>query len=166
MQSIRKASRRLPVPAFVAAALAFGAMAMPPAHATNPFDESFAGGIRLIGLINNVDVEITVMEMIDPGAAKVRIRWALSNEDSSLADKRNGYCMRVKFPDEGWQEECFSETPASATTSPQVSTYYWGDMTIEFPHPGIFWVAAQVKMEYGTGGYTSWSSEHSEWLQY
>ena len=38
MQTIGKASRRLSVPAFVAAALMFGALAAAPAHATEPGD--------------------------------------------------------------------------------------------------------------------------------
>ena len=148
--------------AAAAASILFVAAGTGAAHATSVFDR--AAEVALA--ISNVNVAVTDMALVDPGAAKARIKWTLSNEDSSLADRRNGYCIRVKVGDGDWQEECVSETPASATTYPRVSTYYWGDMTIEFPRRGDFWTKVQVKMEYGTGGYTSWSSEVARRLTY
>ena len=147
-----------------AASVLFLAAGTGGAHATNPFGESFAEGLRLIAAIGNVTVDVTEISMVDMAAAEARIKWTLSNEDSSLAGIRNGYCMRVKFPDEDWQEECVSETPSSATTFPSATTYYWGDMTLEFPttQAAGYLVDVQVKMEYGTGGWTSWSDSHSE----
>ena len=148
--------------AAAAASILFLAAGTGAAHATSVFDRA----AEVAQAISNVGVAVTDMVLVDPGAAKARITWTLSNEDSSLADRRNGYCMRVKLPHGDWQEECVSETPASATTFPRVSTYYWGDMTIEFPHRGSYWTKVQVKMEYGTGGYTSWSSEVERQLTY
>ena len=150
-----------------AASILFLAAGTGAAHATSPFGESFAEGMRWIRLIGNVTVQVTEFELVDSGAGEARIKWNLSNEDASLADRRNGYCMRVSVADGAWQEKCVSGTPASATTNPpRVRTYYWGDMTIEFPASGGYWTRVQVKMEYGTGGYTSWSSEFTSHLRY
>ena len=164
-------SMRRNMRAAAAASILFLAAGTSPAHASNPFGEGFAEGIRWIGLIANVTVDVTEISMVDSETSKARIKWTLSNEDSSLADDRNGYCMRVKFPNEDWQEKCFSEAPSSATTFPVATTYYWGDMTLEFPSgAGVeaegYLVDVQARMEYGTGGWTSWSDSHSEIVKY
>ena len=109
--------------AAAAASILFLAAGTGPAHATSPFNEAAAEGFRLAGLIANVTVDVTEIAMIDPSQAEARIKWTLSNEDSDIADIRNGYCIRVKFPDEDWQEECSSDEPSSATTFPRATTY-------------------------------------------
>ena len=154
--------------AAAAASILFLAAGTGAAQAQNPlFDqESYLAGWRVMAAIGRVDVQVTGLTVPDSSVEEVSVTWILSNEDESIAGKQSGYCMRVRFPGEDWQEECVSEAPTSATTFPRVTTYYREGMTVEFPESGTFSTAVQVKMKYEPGAYTSWSPEYERFLEY
>ena len=136
------------------------------ANATNPFGESFAAGIAFIGAVGKVDVEVTEFTFSDPVERRLTIRWSLRDEDSSIANRRSGYCMRVSVGDAAWEEKCVDGAPSSATTYPRVTVRYYADIALAYRMPGDYRTKAQVKMRYGQDLYTSWSAEHHSWLTF
>ena len=139
------------------------------AQAQNPFGASFAGGMRQIEAftqaVNKVEVEITEATVSDTEI--LTIKWVLNNEDASIADDQSGYCVKVNVSDAGWNEECFSGAPASTQTYPRRETRYYMSMTNDdWPQRNRHKVRVQVKMEYGTGAYTSWSEEYARWQRF
>ena len=155
--------------AAAAASILFLAAGTGAAQAQSPFGESFAEGIRQIAafnrLVSNVEVEVT-QTSVAVATQTLTIKWRLSDEDASIADDQSGYCVRVKVGDgdSSWEEKCFSEAPDSAQLYPSGRTRYTMDMTNDdWPNYGTHYVTVQVKMEYGTGSYTSWSDEFSRW---
>ena len=65
MQTIGKASRKLPVTAFVAAALAFGAMAMPPAHALTPCTDELYLHVTSSGITSVSPTNVAIAALTD-----------------------------------------------------------------------------------------------------
>ena len=101
MQTIGKASRSLLVPAFVAAALAFGATATTQAHATdNPYEDPCTddmmeslekAGIREIGPTN-----VTVTAEADGG---FEVTWDNPSSPPAPAGLVTGFCMNKAYRD-------------------------------------------------------------------
>ena len=96
MQTIGKASRRFPVTAFVAAALAFGAMAMPPAHATDqeqsqsPCTKTLSTALWAAGITELAATNVSVAAEADGDFA---VTWDIPDGSPVPAGAVLGFCL-------------------------------------------------------------------------
>ena len=122
MQTIGKATRRLPVPAFVAAALAFGAMAMPPAHATEPEDpctKSVMNQLTAAG-ISQLDATNVAVTAEDDGDFEVT--WDIPDESPVPPGAVIGFCLNKQHEDgDGWTG-CWYKEGLGANFNPTASS--------------------------------------------
>ncbi len=99
MHTIGKTSRRLLVPAFVAAALAFGAMAMPPAHATDqesPCTKSLSTALSTAGISQLAATNVAVAAEADGDFA---VTWDIPDGSPVPPGAVLGFCLNKEHED-------------------------------------------------------------------
>ena len=107
MQTIRKASRKLAVPAFVAAALTALLLAAPPAHATdqeesqNPCTKSLSTALWAAGISELAATNVSVAAEADGDFA---VTWDIPDGSPVPPGAVIGFCLNKEHED---GDECF-----------------------------------------------------------